>query len=87
MLSTYVVLSLDAIISYKKHHTQLELVQNNFNGRCTDSLNTVDFGIKWEAMEESRRNATFLILPSYVIVGLWVIQFLWHIVNFHCNAR
>ena len=87
LAATYVVLSLDTIDNYGKQAKYYEMVQNNFDGRCTDSYTTFKFGVDMQALGVGRNKAIQYFYLTFLLVGLWLIQFIWHFCNLHCLTR
>ena len=80
-LILFAVKSGDAISQAPEHEKRVELVVQNFDGRCTDENVSYDFDVDLSAYPEDREKAKTLVLIPYAILPVYVLYlayFIWY---------
>ena len=73
--------STDAISQGPEHEKRVELVVQNFDGRCTDENVSYDFEFDPSAYQEAREKAETVVLIPYAILPVYVLYlayFIWY---------
>ena len=81
-LFNYLIFLADAKNQYKKHSGYLNLIQQRFDGRCTDEYATFDFKFDMGSYEKARGEYQTYVWLSMLSIACWVLMCCGHCLCF-----